>query len=224
MSERKQGLPKPVDPDLLPSQTAFKTLSDEMLRYKRCKNLSSVTFRIVTDPTELLERLAQSTFQDLLLRPGESLSAPQPNKHYPDLHLVVGKTVVTNVNLTLKAWKEKKWRFDPNEPEKPSSKIINYPGVFDWMREIDIEIGFSNARNRATQILFLYDASRYAGTIPEIVRTIYAPRYGENGYEGHNRISRPFRDEAEAMFFVDLARELFEKRKTVPTAAKPSAK
>lgn len=213
MAERKRGLqPRPTDPDLLPSQAAFKAVSDEILKHKTNDRLTVAHFRIETDPVELLQRLNQSSLRDLLLQPGESLSVPQPDDHYPDLGLIVGEAPVTAVSLAHWDWKERKWRIDPNGPQKPPYDIIEYPGEFDWMREIDISIWFGEERNKAAQRLSLNDVSRSAGAIPQITRAVYAPEYAETGYEGHNHKSRPFRDEEEVMFFVDLARELFDKR------------
>lgn len=223
MAERKKGLqPKPTDPDLLPSQVAFKIVSDEILRHKTNNRVSFVHFSIETDPAELLQRLAQSSLRDLLLQPGESLSVPQPDDHYPDLGLVVGKTPLSEVGLTHLGWQERKWRIDPDGPKIPPFKIIEYPGESDWMREIDISIWFGKGINRAVQRLSLYDTSRNAGVIPQISRVIYAPEYAETGYEGHNRKSRHFKDEAEVMFFVNLSRELFDKRAPVTKSTNPS--
>lgn len=220
MRERKKGLqPKPTDPDLLPSQVAFKVVSDEILKYKTNDRLTAIHFRIETDPTELVERLRQSSLKDLLLKSGESLSVTQPDDHYPDLDLVVGKASISAVSLTHWNWQEKKWRVDPNGPQKAPYKIIKYPGEFDWAREIDINIWFSNGINTAAQKLSVYNSSWIAGRILQITRSVYAPDYFETGYEGHNYKYRTFKDEKEIMFFVELVRELFEKRKEAVSIA-----
>lgn len=115
------------------------------------------------------------------------------------------KEKVTNLD-----WQEDKWRFDPESPKQPPYKIIRYPGEFDWTRQIVIGIWYGDGRT--TQELSLYGGSRNAGVMPNISRAIYAMEYAEQGYEGHNQKLRRFRSQKEAMFFINLARELFDKR------------
>lgn len=213
MPERKRGsFPKPVDPKALPCQVAFKTLSDEILAHKHNNYLSFVHFNIQTDPEKLLQRFEASSLCDMLLRPGESFSLKVPDDRYPDLGLVAGEISPTGVSLAHWGWRERKWRICSKIPNTPPYRVAEYPGEFDWMREIEINIWFLGDRSIAAQKLSVYDASRSAGTMPHITRSVYAPEYAETGYEGHHFKSRCLKDEPEAVFFIDLAHELFEKR------------
>lgn len=202
---------KPIDLKLLRCQVAFKTLSDKILQHKGDTPLTFFHLRVTTDPSEVLERLKQSPFKDLLLQDGESFSLPEPDDRYPDLGLIADKTLLHHVSMTHFDWQEDKWRFDPESPKKPPYKIIRYPGEVDWIRQIEIWLWYGDSR--AAQKLSLYDGSRNAGVIPSISRAMYALEYAEQGYEGHNQKQRRFRSQKEAMFFINLARELFDKRR-----------
>lgn len=210
MAERSGGRPKPIDPELLKCQVAFKALSDEILQRKDDPPLTFFHLRINTDPAEILERLRQSPVRDLLLQDGESFSLPQPDDRYPDLGLIAGRAPLHHVSMTHYDWQEDKWRFDPESPNEPPYKIIRYPGEFDWTRQIVIGIWYGDGRT--AQELSLYGGSRNAGVMPNISRAIYAMEYAEQGYEGHNHKHRRFRSQKESMFFINLARELFDKR------------
>lgn len=201
---------KPRDPELLKCQVVFKALSDEILQYKDKTPLSFFGFRVNTDPTEILARLRQSTIGDMLLQDGESFSLPQPDDYHPKLGLVAGKAPLHHVSLTHGDWQKEKWRFDPESPRVPPYKAIRYPGEFDWARQIVIGIWYGDGR--VAQELSLRDGSRNAGVIPSISRVVYALEYAEQGYEGHDRKRRRFKNQKEAMFFVNLARELFDER------------
>lgn len=206
---------KPIDPKLLRCQIAFKALSDEILQLKGDTPLSFFHLRVTTDPAEVLERLKQSPIKDLLLQDGESFSLPEPSDDYPDLGLIAGKALLHHVSMTHSDWQEDKWRFDPEGPKEFPHKIIRYPGEFDWTRQILIGLWYDDGRT--AQELSLYDGSRNTGVMPHITKAVYATEYAEQGYEGHNRKHRRFRSQKEAMFFINLARELFDKREQTPS-------
>lgn len=211
------GEPKPIDPALLECQVAFKSLSDEMLEAERNRSTFMklfVGFRVTANPSDILERLNQSTLRDLLLESGQSLSAqPQPHPRQPDLGLTVGEAPLQKVTISHRYWDDNKIRLVKQDPpEIPPYNVIEYPGERDWTREIGIEIWFGNDRKSVAQQLKVWDSSTHAGEMPSITRTLYSPEYFETGYEGHDHKSRPFRNQEETMSFVDLARELFMKR------------
>lgn len=208
--ERLTDLPK--DPEPLRCQVAFKELSDEILKYKTNNRVTFFGFAVKVNPEELLARLRQNSLSDLILENGESFSIYDPTGHYPDLGLVMGETPPVAVSMTHWDWREKKWRIDPNGPKEVPYDITLYPGEFDWTREIDISILFGQKDNFVSHKLSVYEGSRSAGVVPSISRSIYAIQYTETGYEGHDHKYRRFRSQKEAMYFINLARELFEKR------------
>lgn len=207
-----------MDPELLTCQVAFKKLSDEILDVESRPTFMKIFkgFKIEVNPSEILERLRQSSLRDLMLEDGQSLSAqPQPHPRQPDLGLIVGEAPLDGITVSHMYWDEDKFRTvlkDP--PAVPPYDVIEYPGERDWTREIGIDIWFGDKKKSVRQSLMVWDSSTHAGEMPTVTRILYSPNYFETGYEGHDHESHPFREQDEAMFFVNLARELFEKRET----------
>lgn len=211
------GEPKPIDSLLLECQVVFKALSDGILDVERSRPTFMkifTGFRIEMNPSEILERLRQSSLRDLLLEDGQSLSAqPQPHPRQPDLGLIVGEAPLQEVTIFHRYWDEDKVRLIKKDPpEVPPYNVIEYPGEKDWTREIGIEIWFGNDKKSVAQQLIVWDSSTHAGEMPSVTRNLYSSEYAETGYEGHDHESRSFRDQEEAMFFINLTRELFMKR------------
>lgn len=196
--------PQPLD-----CQVAFKGLSDRMLERKNNPRLSFAHFRVSSDPVEVLNRLQQSSLRDMLLQEGESFSMPGGNERYSVIGMVMGESPIRSVVLTHSDWQDEKWRVDPDGPNLPPFRIIYYPGEYDWGREIELSLWFGE-KQEAAQKLSVYDGSRRAGEMFDITRSVFVPEYFETGYEGHNRKSRPFKTQEEAMFFISLVDELFK--------------
>lgn len=214
MGENLQPPQDWVEPELLPVQLQLKDLADEILALKPETNpLTNIAFEIDLMPDVVDERLKRSSFSQLLLPDGASLSASPPNEYHHDLGLFVGDAELVKVWVRAWGWKEEKYRKDPNGPDKPPFDIIRFPGEEDWVRQLDISLHYQKGIDTASQTITSYDSSCKAG-LPSLSRDVYASAYAETGYEGHNQAFIDDRSEDQVLEFLAIARELFTNHKS----------
>jgi len=205
--------PKLQDPELTPSQLAVKELCDDILSLRsEPVDLTCEGFATRLDPEEVQQRLRDSSLGDLMLKDGDSLSAMQTDDYQPELGLFVGQAKLLHAQVVAWGWDYDKRRVDPSGPDKPPYTIIGYPGEKDWIHQLDVSLWYSNEEHEASQTVTAYTTSASAGTLPSMLRDVVAPAYAEQGYEGHNQVSRPAHSDDEVLAFVALARELFDAR------------
>jgi hypothetical protein len=156
-------------------------------------------------------RLRASSLGDLMLKDGDSLSAPPSNDYHPDLNLYVGQARLVGVGVRAWGWEHDKYRIDPNGPDKPPYDIIDYPGEKDWAHKLGIRLWYSNGRHKACQKLIAHTSSNDS-ELPQVWRDVLSPAYAEMGYDGHNQVDREATSDEEVLEFVNLARELFDQR------------
>lgn len=205
--------PKPQDPDLTASQKAIKSLCDDILALKPADSpLTFEGFATKVSPELVQECLRSSSVGDLMLSDGDTLSAVSTSDHYPELGLFIGQAELVGVEVRAWGWEDRKCRIDPNGPKQAPYDLIYYPGEKDWMHELDIILIYSDGKNTAYQTIAASTSSDRAGTLPMMSRDVSAMAYAETGYEGHNQVSRPTKDDDEVLEFVTLARELFDAR------------
>lgn len=203
--------PKPQDPELLLCQVQIKTLCDEILAHMPEQYL--LTFWDIhakADGNDIQEKLRASSIGDLLLKDGDTLSAPGNHEYYPDLRLYVGKAALIGVSVRAWGWEYDKHRINPNGPDKPPYDIIYYPGEQDWTRQLDISLHYSNGNQAASQTVTTQTGSSSAGHLPSVSRDVSAMAYAETGYEGHNQAWRNAQSTSEIEDFVALAKDVIE--------------
>lgn len=207
------GESKPQDPELMACQLEFKKICEEIL-VLRPEGLAITYwgFQSNLDPVAIQDRLRQSTFTGLLLADGDSLSAPNPGVHQPDINLYVGPDTLNRLSITAWLWEYNKIRIDPNGPEKPPFDIIKYPGEKDWTHQLDINLHYKDPIHTATQKISMQTGSLYSGELPSISRDVSSMSYAEQGYEGHNQVGGIVNNEEEVIMYLGLVRELFEAR------------
>ena len=199
MPERK--LPRLTDPVPLACQVSLKELTDEMLGERPNPRDPSMLFNLKINPAIPFMRLRQSSLADLLLDYGESLSAENPDEHFPDIDLTVGFATRRSVGVQAYGFD----KIPTQEAKKPY-----------WQRELSIVFFYGNNDANARHLVTISDYLPTQGELPLLSRSVWAPRYNSQEYEGHNRTSRSCRDEGEANFFIDLVRDLYRGPHLVP--------
>ena len=201
-----------VDPELTPAQSQIKALADEILALKSPDNpLTFWNYATSLDALEVQNRLSNIRIGELLLKGGDSLSAPKPNKYWPDLGLYANNDTLKVASLRAWGWEFEKSRIDPKGPSKPPYKVINFPGEYDWARQLDLVLAYSDGRQAAVQSLTAYTATFSAGETPRLSRDVSAAAYAEQGYEGHNQKFLENVTEEDVIAFTGLCRYLFER-------------
>lgn len=149
----------------------------------------------------------------------EQIKRQEPDQPLDRIHFRI-QTSPYQLIMTLEASSLRDLLVDGDEPvggEAPLAEVIllhcDKQGQQNtgWMRQIDISIVFAEGSNKALR-LSLLDGSRYASALPQITRMIEYEdsQTGGQGYRGMK--TRKFSNEEEVMFFIRLAKELFEKR------------
>lgn len=205
MAERKRRQePKSADPTPLACQVDLKKLVDEMLSQRPDPRDPSILFNLKTNPDIPFTKLRKSSLADLVLGFGESLSAEDPDEHFPDLGLTV--EFATRKSVGVQAY-----GFD-KVPAPGAEKPY-------WQRELSVVIFYGNDDTSAKHIITISDYLPTQGELPLLSRNIWAPKYNSQEYEGHKRASRSCKDEVEAMFFIGLVRDLYREPHVVPASA-----
>lgn len=201
------------DAELTPAQQAVKTVADGILALKPEGNpLTTWSVATLIAPYEVRDRLALTKAGSLMLQTGDSLSAPQPNDYWPDIHLYVSDETLTGVSLRAWGWQFEKYRIDPAGSQSPPYDVISFPGEYDWARRLDIALHYSDSRRTATQTLRTYTSSHNSGNTPSLSRDVYTMEYAETGYEGHNQAFLETVVEEDILAFTGLCRQLLEHR------------
>jgi hypothetical protein len=200
-----------IEPELTPAQLEVKSLADEILSHKP-ENFDLTFWNYATDidPHEVEMKLRQIAAGSLLLGEGESLSAPNTDRYWPELDLFATKATLKAVSLRAWGWEWEKHRRDPSGPTTPPFDIISFPGEKDWARQLDISLHYDNGRNTASQAITTYTASERAGITPTLSRDVHAMAYAETGYEGHNQKFLEIVGEEDVLAFTGICRHLFE--------------
>lgn len=210
-----QHEPKPVDPEYLQCQLDIMSLCDKILALKPDKyRIAFWDFRVDVDPNNIQNALQTGSFSDLMLRDGDSLSSPQSHPHLPELNLFVDDDNLFGISMRAWKWEYKKFRIDPDGPQKPPHDVVEYPEEKDLQYKLDIRLHYIKGDKTAVQILSVQTGSLSAGKLPRVSRDVYSNEYAETGYEGHNQVGRSAQSEDEVDEFARIAKDLFAKRVT----------
>lgn len=137
--------------------------------------------------------LWNSSFGNLLLRDGDSLSDPHPTKDYPDLLLDVGWGNIKAARLHGLVF------FPYNDPTY-------------WSHELEIRLSYSNGYYEASQSISVLTASYDTGKTPTLERTVYSEEYINKGYMGHLHEEYEHRTTKDILGFVAIAQQMFDAR------------
>jgi hypothetical protein len=213
MSEFKADSdPKPQNPELLLAEVAVNDLCDEIFALKPEEVILTFwAFGSKCEPEKVRERLKKSSFSDLMLKNGDTLSELPPDQYHNDLGLYIGTTPLHTVEIC--AWKQErdKYRIDPNGPKQPPFNVIEYPGEKDWRRSLDIKLWYGRGKE-VFESLRVDTDSDDPGSLPYFSSKVFATAYAEMGYSGHHWQGREARDQTEVLDFVALARKIFKDR------------
>lgn len=197
------------DPDLTPGQHEIKNITDEILRQKPAGyTMTYWDIATTVGPQEVLDKLSATAAGQLVLAEGESLSAPHPNEHWPDLQLYATRAALKWVSLRAWGWEYEKVRIDPEGPSSPPYDILTFPGETDWSRQLDISLGYANDEQSAHVTVSSHTSSLRAGQTPSLSRDVHTMAYAETGYEGHNQKFLEQVTEEDVLAFTGICRYL----------------
>ena len=144
-------------------------------------------------PHAIQAALWNSSFGNLVLRDGDSLSTPHPTKDLPDLRLQVGWNNIRAARLHSLVY------FPHDDPEQ-------------WAHELEIRLSYSNGYYEASQSISAFTAAYDTGKPPLLERTVYSEEYIEKGYTGHLHEQYHRRTTRDILGFVAIAQQMFDAR------------
>lgn len=197
------------DAQVSEAQASCLALSDELLALKGDSPLSFVDLSVNVSAEEVMSRVKQCQYSELLAGDDDQLAMPSNGEYYPMLDVKKSDARLTGIGLRVWGWDDDKYVFtNKSRDEYDMSKhFLRYPSD-EKVHRRQIEISFGYDHPEAGSIVESLSLNITSMGQASMHSQIYMGVYAETGYEGHGGVSKGHVSDRDMVMFGDLTAEI----------------